>query len=84
MILACVFALPDEVLGEQVGAVVQLGPDDTVSGQALQQFLANRLAAYKVPTKIWTRSEPLPTGATGKVQKKEVKAYYTAQLDCPS
>jgi long-chain acyl-CoA synthetase len=84
VVLACVFALPDEVLGEQVGAAVQLRPEDTVSAQALQQFLANRLAAYKVPTKIWTRHEPLPTGATGKVQKKEVKAYYTAQLACHS
>jgi long-chain acyl-CoA synthetase len=80
VVLACVFALPDKVLGEQVGAVVQLGPDETVSEQALQEFLANHLAAYKVPTKIWTRNEALPTGATGKVQKKELKAFYTDLL----
>ena len=84
VVLACVFALPDEVLGEQVGAVVQLGPDETVSEQALQQFLANRLAAYKIPMRIWTRNEPLPTGATGKVQKKELKAVYTELLSRPS
>ena len=76
VIMACVFGLPDEVLGEEVGAVVQLGPNDTVAEQALQQFVAKHLAAYKVPTKIWTRNEPLPTGATGKVQKKELKAFY--------
>ena len=72
------------MLGEQVGAVVQLGPDETVSEQALQQFLANRLAAYKIPMRIWTRNEPLPTGATGKVQKKELKAFYTELLSRPS
>jgi long-chain acyl-CoA synthetase len=75
--LACVFGLPDEVLGELVGAVVQIAPDDSVSEQELQQFVANSLAAYKVPTKIWIRNEPLPTGATGKLLKKELRAFYT-------
>jgi long-chain acyl-CoA synthetase len=84
VVLACVFALPDEVLGEQVAAVVQLGPNDAISEQALQQFLENRLAAYKVPTKIWTRKEPLPTGATGKVLKKELQAFYTELLALPA
>ncbi len=84
VIMACVFGLPDEVLGEEVGAVVQLGPNGTVSEQALQQFVATHLAAYKVPTKIWTRNDPLPTGATGKVQKKELKAFYAEQLASPT
>ncbi|MBE9540643.1 MAG: acyl--CoA ligase [Proteobacteria bacterium] len=75
--LACVFGLPDEILGELVGAVVQVAPNDSVSEQELQQFVANSLAAYKVPTKIWIRNEPLPTGATGKVLKKELRAFYT-------
>jgi long-chain acyl-CoA synthetase len=77
VVSACVFGLPDEVLGEQVGAAVQTGPVDTVSEQELREFVAKRLASYKVPTKIWTRIEPLPTGATGKVLKKEIKAHYT-------
>jgi long-chain acyl-CoA synthetase len=77
VVTACVFGLPDEVLGEQVGAVVQLDSQDAVSEQQLQEFVADCLAAFKVPTKIWTRSDPLPTGATGKVQKKELKAFYT-------
>ena len=82
VVLACVFGLPDEVLGEQVGAAVQISPADTVSGQELRDFVDARLASYKVPTKIWTRTEPLPTGATGKVLKKDIKAHYseTAEL----
>jgi len=80
VITACVFGLPDEVLGEQVGAVVEVGPNASASEQALQEFVSKRLAAYKVPMNIWTRTEPLPTGATGKVQKKELKTFYSEQL----
>ena len=79
VVSACVFGLPEEVLGEQVCAAVQIDHADTVSEQALRAFVAERLASYKVPTKIWTRTEPLPTGATGKVLKKEIKAHYAGQ-----
>jgi long-chain acyl-CoA synthetase len=79
VVTACVFGLPDEVLGEQVGAAIQVGPADSVSELELQELVAKRLASYKVPTKIWTRTDALPTGATGKVLKKEIKAYYTEQ-----
>lgn len=76
---ASVFGLPDEVLGEQVGAVVEIAPEDSVAEEALQLFVAGRLAAYKVPKSIWIRDEPLPTGASGKVLKKELKAFYAEQ-----
>ena len=81
VVLACVFGLPDEILGEQVGAVVQTVPSDTVTDQELRAFAAARLAPYKVPTKLWTRTEPLPTGATGKVLKKEIKAHYSGTVE---
>jgi long-chain acyl-CoA synthetase len=76
VVSACVFGLPDEALGEQVAVAVQVGPSDTVRAEELQAFVAKSLAAYKVPTKLWIRTEPLPTGATGKVLKKEVRASY--------
>ena len=79
VVLACVFGLPDEILGEQVGAVVQVAPGTSVTGEMLRSFVADRLAAYKVPGRIWTQTEALPTGATGKVQKKEIKARYASQ-----
>ena len=77
VILACVFGLPDTLLGEQVGAAVEVHPADAVSESELIQFVAARLASYKVPTKVWIRTERLPVGATGKVLKKEIKAYYS-------
>ena len=52
------------------------------ASERLQEFVADRLAAYKVPTKIWTLNEDLPTEAAGKVQKKELKAFY-AECVCP-
>jgi acyl-coenzyme A synthetase/AMP-(fatty) acid ligase len=53
------------------------------ASERLQEFVADRLAAYKVPTKIWTRNEDLPTETTGKVQKKELKAFYTECVSRP-
>jgi long-chain acyl-CoA synthetase len=79
VVSACVFGLPHQTLGEQVGAAVQVQPGARVSAQELTNFVTTRLAAYKVPTKLWLRTEPLPTGATGKVLKKEVRAAYIAQ-----
>ena len=78
VVSACVFGLPDDVLGEQVAAAVEIHPSAAVTEQALREFVAQRLAAYKVPARIWMRAEPLPTGATGKVLKKEIKAYYAS------
>jgi long-chain acyl-CoA synthetase len=79
VVAACVFGLPDEILGEQVGAAVQVVTADTISEEELRELAAKRLASYKVPARIWLRTEPLPTGATGKVLKKEVKAHYAGR-----
>lgn len=78
VVLACVFGLPDDVLGETVGAVVEVAPGTDLPAEELREFAAARLAAYKVPARIWTSAVPLPTGATGKVLKKEIRAHYAA------
>jgi len=77
---ACVFGIPDEVLGEEVGAVVEIAPGDSLAERELATYVGKKLAKYKVPSKIWFRHEALPLGATGKVLKKELKAFYTSQL----
>jgi long-chain acyl-CoA synthetase len=76
VVVACVFGMPDAVLGEQVSAAVQIRPADAVSEDELRKFVAKRLATYKVPTNIWIRPGPLPLGATGKVLKKEIRDHY--------
>ena len=74
---AAVFAVPHPVLGEEVGAVVRLRPDASVSVDDLRDHAAGILAPFKVPAHIWVREDAFPRGATGKIQKRELKATYT-------
>ena len=58
---------------EEVVAFVELGPGATVTTQELLGFAAARLAPYKRPSEIVVLRS-LPTAATGKVLKRELKA----------
>ena len=62
------FALPHEKLGEDVGAVVVLREGKAATERELRDFVAQRLADYKVPRKILFMDE-IPKGATGKLQR---------------
>ena len=70
---AAVFSMPDERLGETVGAGVRLKPDAELDEAALQGFLREQLSAFKVPVKIWFRSEPLPRGGTEKTDRRALR-----------
>jgi len=70
---AAVFSMPDERLGETVGAGVQLKPGAELSEAALQGFLRAQLSAFKVPAKIWFRFEPLPRGGTEKTDRRALR-----------
>jgi long-chain acyl-CoA synthetase len=67
---AAVVGVPDDAMGEEVGAAVVLkgdaGPDD------IRAFVRERVAAYKYPRVIWFLDE-LPKGPTGKILKREIK-----------
>ena len=73
---ACVFGLPDERLGEVPGAVVYFHPGQSVSTEALTEFLKGQMAAFKVPQQIWVRSEPLPRLGTEKIDKVSLRKEY--------
>jgi long-chain acyl-CoA synthetase len=75
----CVFGLPDERLGEIVGAVVYLKADEQVEGSALIDFVARDLASFKVPAKLWLSAEPLPRLGSAKIDKVSVRKAYRAQ-----
>jgi long-chain acyl-CoA synthetase len=70
---AAVVGIPHQVLGEEVGAVVQITPGATVSEADLQAYVAERLARFKVPVRIDLRLEPLPRNANGKILKRELR-----------
>lgn len=69
-----VFALPDPVLGELVGAVVVAEPGLTQEKIIEQASL--HLAGFKLPGHMWLVSEPLPLIASGKIDRKAIKTYY--------
>jgi len=71
---AGVFPIPDQRLGEIVGAGVQLKPQADVDESALKDFLADHLARFKIPDRIWLRRDPLPRGGTDKTDRRALRA----------
>ena len=70
---AAVIGIPHDVLGEEVGAVVQLRNGHDATEDDLQAFVGERLAAFKVPVRVWFRDEPLPRNPAGKILKRELR-----------
>ncbi len=71
---AAVFMLPDAEFGESVAMVVYTREE--VSEEDLLAFMSERLAAYKLPQRIWFADKPLQRSATGKLQKAQVKKEF--------
>ena len=65
--LAAVVARPDEKWGETPCAFVQLKPGTDASADEIIAFCRDQLAHYKAPKSVVFG--PLPTTATGKIQK---------------
>jgi long-chain acyl-CoA synthetase len=73
---AAVVGIPHKVLGEEVGAVVQVKPDMAVTADELKRFVAQKLAAFKVPVEIIIQRDPLPRNANGKIMKNELRPLF--------
>ena len=71
---AGVFPVPDERLGEAVGAAVYPHAGATVDVAELTAFLGERLARFKIPDHIWVLTGPLPRGATDKIDRRALRA----------
>jgi long-chain acyl-CoA synthetase len=67
---AAVVGVPDDAMGEEVGAAVVLRAEADV--EDIRLFVKDRVAAYKYPRRIWFLDE-LPKGPTGKILKREIK-----------
>lgn len=68
-----VFGVPDERLGEEVGAAVLLRPGADVSPEELREHLAGLMAKHKVPRYLWFMNDPLPRNASGKFLKRQLR-----------
>lgn len=66
---AAVIGIPDERLGERVGAAILVRPGATVSDEDLKAFLKPHLAPFKIPDHVWRMDGPLPRGGTSKIDK---------------
>ena len=65
---AVTFALPHDKLGEDVAAAVVLREDEDASEREIRDFVAKRLADFKVPRRV-VIVEEIPKGPTGKLQR---------------
>ncbi|NDW06015.1 non-ribosomal peptide synthetase [Jiella pacifica] len=75
---AAAFALAHPTLGEDVAAALVLRAGAIVSTAETQAFLRERLADFKVPSRIFVVDD-LPKTATGKVRRSELtKRFATA------
>jgi long-chain acyl-CoA synthetase len=75
---ASVFGVPDERLGEVPAAVIYCEEDRCLDQEGVADFLKERLAAYKLPSRVWVHHEPLPKLGTGKIDKKVLRDRYSA------
>jgi long-chain acyl-CoA synthetase len=76
---AAIVAVPHKTLGEEPGAVVTLKPGASATEQELRAFVADRLAAFKVPVKVVFWHETLPRNANGKIMKNELKKIFAPE-----
>ena len=76
---AALVGIPHHQLGEEPGAVVTLKPGAEATEQELRAFVAERLAAFKVPVKILFWKETLPRNANGKILKNELKKLFVTE-----
>jgi long-chain acyl-CoA synthetase len=73
---AALVGIEHKTLGEEPAAVVTLKPGATATEAELRAFVADRLAAFKVPVKVVFWHETLPRNANGKIMKNELKKVF--------
>lgn len=69
---AAVFGVPDPYRGETIYAAVTLKQGEDVSEEELKAFMKERVAVFKVPSKIEIRQE-LPKTTVGKILRRELQ-----------
>ena len=73
---ASVFGIADDRLGEVPLVIIHVKAGSVLDEVGLREFLAARLAAFKVPGRMIFSAEPLPRLGTGKIDRVALKAQY--------
>ncbi|HWO41832.1 MAG TPA: thioesterase domain-containing protein, partial [Candidatus Eisenbacteria bacterium] len=77
---AVAFAVPHETLGEDIAAAVVLASGRAAGEEEIRQFVAARVADFKVPSQILIVDE-LPKGPSGKIQRIGLAETLRSRLD---
>lgn len=70
---AAVVGVPDEVMGEKVGAVVVPAPGADLDADTVLGHLRGRLADFKIPQYLDIRRTPLPRNPGGKIPERQLR-----------
>ncbi|WP_310542536.1 class I adenylate-forming enzyme family protein [Phenylobacterium sp.] len=70
---ACVFGVPDERLGEEVGAAVLLRPGHSLTADGLRAHCMTVMAKHKAPRYVWFLDDAIPRNASGKFLKRALR-----------
>jgi long-chain acyl-CoA synthetase len=73
-----VLAMPDDLAGEAVVAVVVPQPGAELNEAEIQAHVAAILSAYKVPTRVHVRTGMLPRNPVGKLLKGALKSEFAS------
>ncbi|GAB1315181.1 hypothetical protein MFIFM68171_05391 [Madurella fahalii] len=65
------FAIPDDMYGQDIGVAVVLKAGHRLGQEELKQWVAEKLAKFKVPKKVYF-TDVMPKTATGKIQRRIV------------
>ncbi len=71
---AAVLGVPDEMMGEKVGAVVVPLPGTNPDPREIHAFVKERIADFNAPQYVCFRDQPLPRNPAGKVLKPVLRA----------
>lgn len=75
---AVVYGIPDERLGERVGATIRTAGE--IDFVALKESLIGRLAPFQIPDSFRTVKRALPRTASGKVLRREAREEALAAM----
>jgi long-chain acyl-CoA synthetase len=75
---AAVYAVPDERLGEEVGATIYAS--EALDLDELRKFLSTHLARFELPRHLVRAEAPLPRTPSGKIFKRQIRETALAQI----
>jgi acyl-CoA synthetase (AMP-forming)/AMP-acid ligase II len=70
---AAVLGVPDQMMGEKVGAVIVPQPGGSLDAAAVFDYLAERIADFKIPQFLAVSAAPLPRNPGGKLLKRRLR-----------